>query len=58
MLANRLGEGRLAERVDRLRRSGALGRGLWGISYQALVSLTNFVMMVLLARSLSPGGRC
>ncbi len=37
-----------------LRGPGVLKRGVWGLSDQALISVTNFVTMVLLARSLSP----
>jgi O-antigen/teichoic acid export membrane protein len=37
-----------------LRLSGLAGNGAWGLADQALVSLTNFLTMVFLARSMAP----
>lgn len=45
---------RWTARIAALGGSGVLKRGAWGLSDQALISVTNFVTMVLLARSLSP----
>src|SRR3972149_5410783 len=46
----------LAAPFRRWRQDGLLQTSLWGLSDQALISVANFLTMVLLARGLSPTG--